>query len=122
MNRIEHEREVRRQLALERLGTNDPRCVTCGESDRRCLERHHIAGICHDDETVIVCRNCHRKLSDMQKDHPKPIGSQPDPFERIAYFLLGIADLFELLIERLRQFAATLIAQVRARHTGEAQS
>jgi len=122
MTDIEHKQEIRRQRALERLGTNNPRCSICPEDDWRCLERHHIAGLCNDDETVIICRNHHRKLSDAQKDHPAPIGSPPDPLERIAHFLLGVADLFELLIERLREFAATIIAQAGAGRTGEAQS
>ncbi len=122
MNEIEHKQEIRRQRALERLGTSNPRCVICGEDDWRCLERHHIAGLRNDDETVIVCRNHHRKLSDAQKDHPDPIGSPPDPLERIAHFLLGIADLFELLIKRLREFAAILIARARVVRTGEANS
>jgi hypothetical protein len=45
------------------------------------LERHHIAGRTFGDENVPVCRNCHRKLSDLQKDHPPHIGAPPDPLE-----------------------------------------
>jgi hypothetical protein len=79
------------------------------------LERHHIAGQAFDDETVIRCRNCHRKLSDLQKEHPGQKTSPPDLLERIGHFMLGIADLFELLIETLREFGHALIAQVGAR-------
>jgi len=46
-------------------------CPFCGEDDPRCAEDHHIAGRKYDDMTVRVCRNCHRKLSDMQRDHPR---------------------------------------------------
>jgi hypothetical protein len=111
MDEIERKRERRRLRAQERLGTNDPRCCFCDEDNPHCLERHHIAGQAYADETVIACRNCHRKLSDVQKDHPENSGSPPDQLERIGWFLLGIADLFELLITKLREFGAALIAR-----------
>lgn len=109
MDDYEKEQERRKQKALERLGTNSPVCVLCGETDWRCLELHHIAGKPFDGALAIVCRNCHRKLSDMQKDHPPPTSAPPDPFERIGHFLLGLADLFALLVEKLREFGNDLI-------------
>ncbi len=103
-------KEKRRQKALERLGTNTPRCVHCGESDYRCLEAHHIAGRAYDEETVVTCRNCHRKLSDSQKDHPNtPAGEDPSLLDQIGHFLLGLADLFEMLMQKLREFGRLLI-------------
>ena len=77
MNDHELKRERRRQRALERLGMNNPRCVVCGYDDPLALELHHIAGRAHGDELVPVCRNCHRPLSDMQKDHPAAVTSRP---------------------------------------------
>jgi hypothetical protein len=106
--------ERRRQAALERLGTNDPRCVFCGEDDWRTLENHHIAGQAYDDFTAIHCRNCHRKQSDMQKDHPEPTGMPPELAEKVGRFLLGFADFVERLIEKLREFGNALIESVRA--------
>jgi len=102
-------RETRRQRAIERLGLKNPRCIYCGESDPIVLEKHHPAGHAYDNSTVIVCRNHHRKLSDRQKDHPNKIQDPPDKLETIAHFLLGLADLFEFLIEKIRQFARDLI-------------
>jgi hypothetical protein len=81
-------REKRRQHALERLGTNNPRCAEGGETDWRCLEAHHIAGRDFDDDAIVIlCRNCHRKLGDDQKDHPPPTSSPPGQFDRIGHFL-----------------------------------
>jgi hypothetical protein len=111
MNNIERDGERRRLRAQERLGTDNPRCCICGEDNPHCLERHHIAGQAYADETIIVCRNCHRKLSDVQKGHPENNGSPADQLERIGRFLLGLADLFELLITKLREFGAALIAR-----------
>jgi hypothetical protein len=111
MDDYEKEQERRKQKALERLGTNNPVCVLCGETDWRCLELHHIAGKPFDGALVIVCRNWHRKLSDMQKDHPQPASTPPDPLERIGHFLLGLADLFALLVEKLHEFGQDLISR-----------
>lgn len=108
------DREVRRQRALQRLDSSDPRCARCGENDPHCLERHHIAGRAYDDRTTIVCRNCHRKLSDLQCDHPAQIGDPPSLNEHVGHFLLGLADLFALLIEMLREFGLALIKMARA--------
>lgn len=110
MNDQERKRETRRQAALDRLGTNDPRCVHCGETDWRCLELHHPAGRAYDDFTSIECRNCHRKLSDSPKDYPPKIGDPPPLPERASHFLFGLADFFLLLAEQLRKFGGELIA------------
>lgn len=111
--RLERNRERRRQRAFRRLGSYNPACRICGEADWRCLEGHHLAGKAYGNETVITCRNCHRKLSDGQKDHPLAIATLPTPLERIAHFLHGLADFCELVVVRLRAFARELIAHVR---------
>jgi hypothetical protein len=105
-------KERRRQARLERLGTNTPRCFVCGEDDSRCLERSHLAGRKFTDDVVILCRNCHRKTSDSEKDYPTPKSSPLSANERLAHFLMGMADLFELLVERFREFAKRLIADL----------
>ena len=103
----------RLQRAYERLGSYSPRCVNCGEDDPHCLENHHVAGRKADEGQIPICRNCHRKLSDTQKDQPKTVGRKPEPMEQIGLFLLGVADLFELLISKLREFGNALMAGVR---------
>ena len=106
----EFQQERRKQKALERLESDHPRCVHCGEDDWRCLEAHHIAGRAYDEACVVVCRNCHRKLSDAQKDHPPRVGStEPVLFEQVGHFLLGLADLFEMLIAKMREYGKLLI-------------
>ena len=44
MDKLELNRERRRQGALEHLGTNSPRCPFCGFDNPLALELHHIAG------------------------------------------------------------------------------
>jgi hypothetical protein len=108
----EMDEEDRRQQRLRRLGTQDPICVACGESDPAVLELHHIAGRKYDDDVSIVCANCHRKLSDKQRDHV-PLGrTQSDgQSARIGHYLLGLAALLVLIVETLRKFGTRLIAE-----------
>ena len=100
--------EIRKQKRLEVLGTNNPICVACGEDDWRCFEQHHIAGKAHSNDLSIVCSNCHRKLTDKQKDHPKCNGD-PSQLQSIGYWQLGFSDLLALAAETLRQNGHHLI-------------
>ena len=49
MNDHELNRERRKQRALERLGTNTPRCPLCGIDEPLVFELHHIAGRAFDE-------------------------------------------------------------------------
>jgi hypothetical protein len=101
--------ERRYRRASQRLGTDNPACCICGENNPHCLELHHLPGHAFGDEKAIVCRNCHRKMSDDQKDHPESLGSSPSMLERIGHFLLGLADLFKLLSRSLTEYGRYLI-------------
>jgi len=109
--------ERRRQKALERLGSNNPRCVACGESDPRCLELHHPGGKTYTADTIIQCRNCHPKLEDGRRDHPGQVGNPPELGERIGHLLLGLADLFVLLVDILRKWGIQLIEHAKGELT-----
>lgn len=109
-NEIAAERRKRR--AIERLKSTNPVCTICGETFIHALERHHIAGKDNDEATVIVCRNCHRKLENKKFDHSAETENRGDKNFPIAKFLLGLADFFELLIAKLREFAAVLIGPI----------
>lgn len=102
--------EDRRQQRLRKLGTQNPRCVCCGESDDRVFELHHIAGKAHGGDVSLVCANCHRKLSDQQRDHVPPGSEKAEGIlAKIGHFLLGLADLLGLAVQALREFGRLLI-------------
>lgn len=102
-------REARKQNRLEKLGTNNPICGTCGETDWRVFEQSHVADYGRDDLTVCQCRNCHRKKSDDEKDHPA-FNPNADPFlDKIGHFLLGFADMLCQIVEKLYEFGLALI-------------
>lgn len=113
-------RELRKQRRLEKLGSNDPICGTCGENDYRALERHHVAGRKYDPDTVVICRNCHRKVSDDQKDHPDFEAGSDQLLHAIGMFLIGLADLLELILQKLTEFGLVLIDRA-APVTGDAR-
>lgn len=113
-NEQDASRNRRRRQALLRLGTTEPICLFCDQDDPRCLELHHVAGEAYDQKvTAIICRNHHRILSDMQRDHPPGGDDPPDLFETVGRLLLGLADLLEILGPRLRQLGADVLARIR---------
>ena len=105
--------EERLRKALERLGTNDPKCAHCPETNPLALQRHHVAGKQYADATIIECASCHAKLSDAQYDHPHPIDDKPPTtFERVGHLLLGLADLLRLAASKLDELGRALIQYV----------
>ena len=113
LNEADMQRETRRQKALARLGTDHPICVCCGETNWRCMELHHLEGKDFGKTLVCVCRNCHRKLSEAQKDHTRSAspGKPPLSGESIGRLLQGLADLLMLIAEKLWEYGAYLIEQ-----------
>ena len=105
------DKDDRVEQHYRRVGTHEPRCLICGETDPRCLEKHHIAGRRHHEDTALVCRNCHRKLSDSQA-RPYAARGQQVPegqLTTIGLFVLGLCDFLVLIIERLREFGHWLV-------------
>jgi hypothetical protein len=109
MNNNDMARERRKQRRLEALGTNEPRCATCGETDWRVIEQHHGADHGRDSAMVLECRNCHRKLGDDQKDHPAFNPNAEPMLDRIGHFLLGLADMLRIIVAKLYEFGRALI-------------
>jgi hypothetical protein len=61
-------RAWRLEKSRKRLGSNNPRCFYCGETDVACLELDHPVTEDLDPYfTQIVCRNDHRKR-ELQRD------------------------------------------------------
>lgn len=107
MDDIISDAAVRLQKSLHRMSGGEV-CHCCGEADPRCLEWHHIAGQANHGDVVPICRNCHRKLSDMQRDHPA--NSAQSMVEVIGHYLLGLADFFLELAQRLKEFGQILVS------------
>lgn len=103
--------EDRLEQRYRKLGTRNPACVCCGHNHPFALELHHIAGRLHHDDLAIVCRNCHRRLSDNQLDHPEDIQGQHPMLATIGHYLVALADLFRMIADRMVEFGKYLIDQ-----------
>jgi len=108
----EQQRALRHARRQEQRGGIPCACSVCGENHPAVqYERHHPAGRANSGETILVCRNCHDKLSDAQQDWPDGLGSPPLPFPRgkpLAARLLSVADMMGLQTEILRQIALAI--------------
>lgn len=113
MSKRDQDRERRKQQRLERLGTNNPVCPGCGETDWRCFALHHIAGQRFGETKTPLCHNCHAKVSDDQNDHAKQVSNPPHRLEQAGQFLHGLADLLALALSKLREFGDYLIEEAR---------
>jgi hypothetical protein len=110
------DREDRLERHYRRLGTRNPVCAGCGKHDPEhpeIYELHHVAGKSQHGDVSIKCANCHRTLSDLQKDHVPP-GSKPTgKTATIGHYLLGLADILAMIVQTLREFGAWLIGEAQ---------
>ena len=105
------DQERRKQARSHKLGTNHPRCATCGNSDWRVIEEHHPDTRKRDNLVVLLCANHHRLVTDDQKDHCSGLEGS-DPFlVSVGNFLLGFADMLRIILDRLYEFGNELIAR-----------
>lgn len=96
------DKESRSRRALERFGTENPKCLLTGEDNPVALHLHHVAGHRYDDVVAPVSLTVHAKVSDLQKDHPGKIEGCKNPLEDIGHLLLGLGDMLEVAIDDLR--------------------
>lgn len=106
--------ETRYRKALERLGTDKPKCAHCDVTNPFCLQLHHIAGQANDSCTIILCHNHHAMITNSQKDHPLPVDDLLHPANRLGNIVLGIAELLLIAVEMLREAGRYLIEIARA--------
>lgn len=115
--------DLRKLRRARRLGTTRI-CVLCGEADtasltktsRSLLERHHLAGRVNDrDLVVVVCLNCHARLSEAQRDDSIDLRASESrtSLERLQALLGGLADFSFELGRALRGWSDELARLIR---------
>lgn len=93
-------------------------CVACGEADpvvlkagKSVIEAHHIAGRANDPGTTVdLCLNCHRKVTNSQRDVGVPLSADPSRglLERVIAWLRGLAVFLQHLAGKMIDLAHQL--------------
>ncbi len=96
---------------LRRLGSRSPCCVVCGEDHPACLEKHHIAGQAFSDEIVVICCNCHRKVTLNQNQHPVRVPGLTKAQVAKIRWCLGWRDIHQLQAERYEDEARQVLQE-----------
>ncbi len=104
-------RAARRQAeAFEQYGTEEIRCIYCGNTDplvvrRRRIEDHHFLSRERDSITEPVCLNCHAVAHEHLRDADIAMKCESDPiaFARAIFGLLAVH--FSLLADACWRFS-----------------
>ncbi|MGP6207904.1 HNH endonuclease signature motif containing protein [Cuniculiplasma sp. SKW3] len=72
-------------------------CEICGSSKK--LELHHARGRKHGNETITVCQECHKILTDKQRLWDSS-WLDPNAENKGAFLILGLIDVCELKHQR----------------------
>lgn len=81
------------------------KCTQCGEDDPTVLkELHHIFGRANSPETMLLCHNCHDKITYAQnKLPPKARSKNAKPEDKGAYEDVTTGRYLELVGKRLQK-------------------
>ncbi|KCZ60299.1 hypothetical protein [Hyphomonas atlantica] len=103
--------EMRRERDYKRLRTRNPICIHCGYHNHpAAMELAHIAPREFHDDGGVLCSNCHREVSDPEKDLPYAPQTQNPQIETIGRYLLALAEWFERIARTIAEFGAFLLA------------
>ncbi len=108
-------REKRHRQKMKDIGMENPACVICGESDLDMLEGDHVAGRAYDDQVMSLCKNHHAKRTQLQREQPRA-GHSNSWLQQLGRWLLAMAEYFEMLVPRLRQFGEWIIRLAESGH------
>ena len=85
--------------------TTERACVICGEDDSRVLfAAHHVFGRSNSPETIIVCRNCHDKIThDQNMFPPKTRSGKAHMADKRDFEDVSTGALLELIGKNLKK-------------------
>lgn len=73
----------------------DKKCVLCGVNDNRLLEKHHTDGKNFSPNTVLLCKNCHYKITyEQNKITPKRRSKNATINDLVNFMLISEGVLF----------------------------
>jgi len=74
-------------------------CEICNHSNKK-LERHHVRGNKHGNETITVCQECHETLTQNQRLWDRS-WLNPNAENKDAFLKRGLIDICELKYKKL---------------------
>lgn len=104
--------EKRREKDFQLLRTRNPICLTCGYMKHpAAMEFSHLAPRKFHDDGGVQCCNCHREVSDPEKDFSyAPVTGNP-MMETIARYLLALSEWLTRIGLTLAEFGEWLLGQ-----------
>jgi hypothetical protein len=100
----------RKAEAIEQNGTEQARCIYCGNTDplvvrpRRIVD-HHILSEDRDPQTALVCLNCHAVAHEGLLDADVSMTSEKEPTKFARAIFRALAVHFSLLAKACSRFA-----------------
>lgn len=104
-------RAARREVeAQEHNGTDQPRCIYCGNVDPllvrpRRIENHHMFSRDRDPFEVPACLNCHAVAHEDLRDADVPMTCEKEPTQFARAIFRALAVHFTLLAKACWRFA-----------------
>jgi hypothetical protein len=86
-------------------------CAICGEDDSRVLkEHHHVFGQSISPVKILLCHNCHDKITSIQNEFPPSARNKnaKRPL-KIAYALRTFGSLLEVAGKQLVTFSDEML-------------
>lgn len=115
--------EKRREADYRRLRTRNPVCLTCGYMKHpAAMEFSHVAPRKFHDDGGVQCSNCHREVSDKEKEFSYAPTTANPMMEKIGRYLLALSEWLTRIGVTLEEFGKWLLAQAPhvLPHKGEA--
>jgi len=84
------------------LPTQNKECENCGETNPILIEKHHIFGKNFDPEIMMLCKNCHYKITHEQnKLGPEKRSKKASKSDLEKLALLSLGTLFKVFGETM---------------------
>lgn len=84
-------------------------CEICSHSDGK-LEVHHVGGRKHGNESITICCECHKKLTDKQRLWDRS-WFDPNAENKDAFLIRGLIDICKLKHEKTSEEIYNLTAE-----------
>jgi len=103
MDKETHQQRLRKLLKDKKVDIDPSKCCNlCAEDDPAVVkEYHHIFGKANSDEIILLCFNCHAKITARQNRLPKNIRKCSNSRSKRAFKLCSMSALQNRISEEM---------------------